>query len=105
MGCKKIRCVFFYELNNKGADQTTARAFIIHMQQNRLYITCTMYMCMHPRACTRGIWKVLSMVFYPSSRFTNPIVFGITLKNYLSSMLLWHKFHEDIMMQTRQILL
>ena len=54
---------------------------------------------------TRGIWKVLlSMVFYLSNRFTNPIRFDIILKNYLSSMLL-HKFHEDIIMQTRQILL
>ena len=53
---------------------------------------------------TRGIWKVLSMVFYLSNRFTNFIIFGIILKNYLSSML-WHKFHEDIIMQTRTILL
>ena len=53
---------------------------------------------------TRGIWKVLSMVFYISNRFTNPIMFGIILKCYLSFML-WHKFHEDIMMQTRSILL
>ena len=51
---------------------------------------------------TRGIWKVLSMVFYLSSRFTNPSMFGIILKHYLSSML-WHEFHEDIMMQTRKI--
>ena len=48
---------------------------------------------------TRGIWKVLSMVYYLSNRFTNPIMFGIILKNYSSSML-WHKFHEDIIMQT-----
>ena len=53
---------------------------------------------------TRGIWKVFSMVLYLSNRFTNPIMFGIILKNYLSSMLL-HKFHEDIIMQTRKILL
>ena len=52
---------------------------------------------------TRGIWKVLSMVLYLSTRFTNPIMFGIILKNYLSS-ILWHKFHEDIIMQTRKIL-
>ena len=31
----------------------------------------------------RGIWKVLSMVFYLSNRFTNPILFGIILKSYL----------------------
>ena len=48
---------------------------------------------------TRGSWKVLSMVFYLSNRFTNPVMFGITLKSYFSS-LLWHKFHEDIIMQT-----
>ena len=53
---------------------------------------------------TRGIWKVLSMVFYLSNRFTNPITFDIILKNYLSSMF-WHKFHEDIIMQTRKMLL
>ena len=53
---------------------------------------------------TRGIWKVLSMVIYLNNRFTNPIMFGIILKNHLSSML-WHKFHEDIKMQTRKILL
>ena len=54
------------------------------------------------RGCTRGIWKVLSMVFHLSNRFTNPIMFDIILKNDLSSML-WHKFHEDIMIQTRII--
>ena len=53
---------------------------------------------------TRGIWKVLSMVFYLSNRFTNPIMFDIILKNNLSSML-WYKFREDIVMQTRIILL
>ena len=53
---------------------------------------------------TRGIWKVLSMVFYLSNRFTKPIMFGIILKSHLFSML-WHKFHEDIMMQTRKNLL
>ena len=53
---------------------------------------------------TRGIWKVLSMVFYLSNRFTKPIMFGIILKSHLSSML-WHKFHEDIIMQKRKILL
>ena len=36
---------------------------------------------------TRGIWKVLSMVFYLSNQFTNPIMFGIILKNYLSSLI------------------
>ena len=49
-----------------------------------------------------GIWKVLSMVFYLGNLFTNPIMFDIILKNYLSSML-WHKFHEDIINQTRII--
>ena len=44
------------------------------------------------RSCiTRGIWKVLSMVFYLSNLFTNPIMFGINLKNYLFSML-WQIF-------------
>ena len=43
----------------------------------------------------RDIWKVLSMVYYLSNQFTNLIMFGIILNNYLSSML-WHKFHEDI---------
>ena len=55
-------------------------------------------------ACTKGIWKVLSMVFYLSNRFTNLIMFGIILKSYLFSML-WHKFHEDMIMQTRKLLL
>ena len=50
---------------------------------------------------TWGICKVLSMVSYLSSRFTNPIMFGIILKSYPSSML-WHKFNEDIIMQTRK---
>ena len=53
---------------------------------------------------TRDFWKVLSMVFYLSNRFTNPIMFGINLMSYLSFMLL-HEFHEDIIMQTRKILL
>ena len=52
---------------------------------------------------TRGIWKVLSLVFYLSNQFTHPTMFGINLKSYLSSLLL-HKFHEDVMMQTRKIL-
>ena len=51
---------------------------------------------------TRGIWKVLSMVFYLSNRFTKPIMFGILLKSHLSSML-WYKFHEYIVMQKRKI--
>ena len=51
---------------------------------------------------TRVIWEVLSMVFYLRNRFTNPIIIDIILKNYLSSML-WHKFHKDIIMQTRII--
>ena len=50
----------------------------------------------------RGIWKVLSMVFYLSNLFTYPIMFGIILNSYLSSML-WHKFHEDIILLTRII--
>ena len=33
---------------------------------------------------TRGIWKILSMVLYLSNQFTNPIMFGIILKSYLS---------------------
>ena len=44
------------------------------------------------------------MVFYFSNRFTNPIMFGIILKNYLSSML-GHKFHEDVIMQTRRFII
>ena len=56
------------------------------------------------QTCTRDLWKVLSMVFYLSKRLRNPIMFGTILKSYLSSML-WHKFHEDIMMQARKILL
>ena len=36
---------------------------------------------------TRGIWKVLSMAFYLSNQFTNPIMFGIILNNYLSFLL------------------
>ena len=31
----------------------------------------------HSVLITRGIWKVLSMVFYLSNRFTNPNMFGI----------------------------
>ena len=40
------------------------------------------------------------MVFYLTNGFTNPIMFGIILKKYFSSMLL-HNFHEDIIMQTQ----
>ena len=57
-----------------------------------------------PIHCTRGIWKVLSMVFYLSNRLINPIMFGIILKSHFSTML-WHKCHEDVIMQTRKILL
>ena len=52
----------------------------------------------------RGIWKVLSTVFYLSNRFLKPIIFGIILKRYLSTFLR-HKFHEDIIMQPRKMLL
>ena len=52
---------------------------------------------------TRGIWKVRSMIFYLSNRFTNPIMFGIILKSYFSSKL-WHKFHGEFIMQTRKVL-
>ena len=52
----------------------------------------------------RGIWKILRMLFYLSDLFLNPIMFGIILKSYISSML-WHKYHEDIIMQTQKILL
>ena len=42
--------------------------------------------------------------FYLSNQFTNPIMFGIILKSYLSSML-WHNFHEDIIIPTQKVLL
>ena len=81
--------------------------FINYLQFSCLYcyhpvliITCILNQIVY----TRGIWKVLSMVYYLSNRCTNLIMFGIILMSYLSSML-WHKFHEDIIMQTRKILL
>ena len=37
--------------------------------------------------CMRGIWKVLSMVFYLRNQLTKPIMFGIILKRYLSILL------------------
>ena len=40
---------------------------------------------------TRGIWKGLS---------TNPIMFGIILKNYFSA-LIKHKLHDDVMMHEK----
>ena len=54
--------------------------------------------------CTRGIWKVRIMVFILSNRFTYSIMCGIIIKRFLFSML-WHKFHEDVIMKTRTILL
>ena len=48
---------------------------------------------------TRGIWKVLSMVFYLSDQLKNPIMFRIILKSYFSSLFL-HTFHEDVKMRT-----
>ena len=44
------------------------------------------------------------MVFYLNKRLTHSIMFGIILKSFLSSML-WHTFHEDIIMRTRKKLL
>ena len=73
-------------------------------QLERLAKKIGIFACSKSRCDTRGIWKVLSMVLYLSNRFTNPIVFVIILKSYLSSML-WHKFHEDIIMQTQKIVL
>ena len=54
-------------------------------------------------------WKVyyLNIYNYTCSYlflFKNPIMFGFILKNYLSSML-WQKFHEIVIMQTRNIFL
>ena len=54
-----------------------------------------------PWSLYEGIWKVVSMVFYLSNWFTNPIMCGITLKSYLSS-ISWHKFNEDIIMQIQK---
>ena len=89
MGLDARKPVFAGFANNTGAGQPALprrliSTFVIHFLES-----------------TRGTWKVLSMVFYLSNRFTNPIMFGIILKSYLSSML-WHKFHEDIIMQTRK---
>ena len=42
---------------------------------------------LHQIINTSDIWKVLSMVFYLSNQFTNPSMFGIILKSYLSSLL------------------
>ena len=57
-----------------------------------IYIWSKSKLLLHLRVGhTRGIWKVLSMVFYLSNRFTNLIMFGIILKSYLFSML-WHNF-------------
>ena len=69
-----------------------------HLQHFKLPINVKIHVT------TRGIWKALGMVFYLSNRFTNPIMFSIILKNYLSSML-WHISHEDVIMQTRNNLL
>ena len=41
------------------------------------------------------------MVFYFSNRITSPSIFNIILKSYIFFML-WHKFHEDVMVQTRK---
>ena len=45
--------------------------------------------------------KFLAWSFISVTDFTDPIMFGIILKSYLSSMF-WHNFHEDIIMQTRK---
>ena len=79
-------------------------AYCIQKARVQLPLVSTFYNKSLYAYCTRGIWKVLSTVFYLSNRFTKPIMFGIILKSYLSSML-WHKFHEDIFMQTWIVLL
>ena len=55
----------------------------------------------HP--ATRAIWKVRSMVVFLSNRLTNPFMSGIILNSYLSSMS-GHKYHDNIVMQARNIL-
>ena len=42
--------------------------------------------------------------FFLGSQLTNPFMFGIILNSYLSS-ILGHKFHEDVVMQARNIFL
>ena len=56
-----------------------------------------------PDSNTRGILKVISMVFYLSIRFTNPIMLGIIFKSYISTMF-WHKFPEDINADMKNII-
>ena len=45
----------------------------------------------------------LESMFFVSKLSTNPFMLGIILNSYLSSML-GHTFHEDAMMQARNIL-
>ena len=52
---------------------------------------------------TRAIWKVRSMVFFLSNRLTNPFMFGSILNSYLSAMS-GHRYQDNIVMQTRNIL-
>ena len=43
------------------------------------------------------------MVFFLIKRLTNPLMFGIILNSYLLSMS-GHTFHDNVVMQTRNIL-
>ena len=47
--------------------------------------------------------KYVAWSFFLSNRLTNPFIFGIILNSYLSSMS-GHKYHDNIIMQTRNIL-
>ena len=52
---------------------------------------------------TRAIWKVRGVVFFLSNILTNAFMFGIILNSYLSSMS-GHKYHDNTVIQTRNIL-
>ena len=48
--------------------------------------------------------KFVALSFISGANSQTLSFFGINLKSYLFSML-WHKFYEDVIMQTRKILL
>ena len=57
--------------------------FVIVVFPDHTHLLFSIYILFHigEDLYTRGIWKVLSMVFYLSNRFSNSIMFGTILKS------------------------
>ena len=108
--CCTVLEIFFFTFL-QCVQGTSSQFVFVYKYSPNLFLLCCLFqeaVCKQSKNIYthmyEGIWKVLSMVYYLSNPFTDPIMCGVIIKSYSSSML-WHKFHEDIILQTRKILL